>query len=96
MDLCGVQPLSIRLQGITNDEVDPCVDVLRTVTWPLLRKLSGEEDGWEFKVSRRGAPPKAGAVSVSPICRSNLCWKAESRGSPVTSMVVSQSMALAW
>lgn len=52
------QPLSICLRGITNNEDDLSVDVLRTVTWPLLRQLSGVEDGWEFKTTQRGAPPK--------------------------------------
>ena len=36
--------------GITNDNVDCGVDVWRTVTLPLLRQLTGAEDGFELKV----------------------------------------------
>lgn len=54
----ATQPLSITLRGITNDERDPSVDMLRAVTLPLLRQLTGVEDGWECKATARGAPPK--------------------------------------
>lgn len=37
-------------RGITNDNVDCGVDVWRTVTFPLLRQLTGTEDGFELKV----------------------------------------------
>ena len=54
-----VQPLAIVLRGITNDSLDPTVDVWRTVTFPLLRKLGGEEAmaDLSIKVTRRGSPP---------------------------------------
>ena len=54
------QPLSITLKGITNDSLDPSIDVWRTVTFPLLRKLEGSEalDALSIKVLRRGSPPK--------------------------------------
>eukprot|EP00955_Chlamydomonas_euryale_P062140 358298-Chlamydomonas_euryale.AAC.3 len=47
------QPLSITLRGVTNDAVDPSVDVFRTVTLPLLKKL-GIEEGLELKVCAAG------------------------------------------
>lgn len=37
-------------RGITNDNTDCSVDVWRTVTFPLLRQLTGVEDGFELKV----------------------------------------------
>lgn len=58
--LFGRRPLSITLRGITNDAVDPGVDVWRTVTLPLLRHVTGSEDPFELRVVRRGAPPGGG------------------------------------
>ena len=54
------RPLAITLRGITNDPLDPGVDTWRTVTLPLLRHLSGCDDGFELRVVRRGAPPGGG------------------------------------
>lgn len=46
-----LQPLSITLRGITNDAVDPGVDVWQQVTLPLIRQLAGiEKDGLQMKV----------------------------------------------
>jgi RNA 3'-terminal phosphate cyclase-like protein len=64
LSLFGRKPLAATLRGITNDATDPGVDVWRTVTLPLLRQLSGVEDGFELKVVRRGAPPKGGGEIV--------------------------------
>lgn len=55
-----MQPLSITLRGITNDTIDPGVDIYRTVTLPLLRKALGLEDGLELKVVTRGSAPGGG------------------------------------
>ncbi len=46
LNLC----LFCSCRGITNDNVDCGVDVWRTVTFPLLRQLTGVEDGFELKV----------------------------------------------
>ena len=46
------QPLSITLRGITNDQGDPGIDVFRTVTLPLLKRL-GVDDGLELRVVKR-------------------------------------------
>ncbi|KAF5827984.1 phosphate cyclase [Dunaliella salina] len=58
--LFGKKPLSITLKGITNDHLDPSIDVIRTVTLPLLKRLGVEDDGLELKVFRRGARPMGG------------------------------------
>lgn len=58
--LFGKKPISITLRGITNNTLDPGVDIWRTVTLPLLRKLSGSEDPFELRIVRRGAPPHGG------------------------------------
>lgn len=60
MGLFGRKPLSITLRGITNDRIDPGLDVWRTVTLPLLRAATGLEDGFELRVIHRGAPPGGG------------------------------------
>lgn len=44
------KPFALTLTGVTNNEQDPSVDVLRTVTLPLIRRF-GVEDGLELKVS---------------------------------------------
>lgn len=54
------KPLDISLKGITNDAKDPGIDIWRTVTLPLLRHITGIDDGFELKVVRRGAPPSGG------------------------------------
>ncbi|KAJ1442230.1 18S rRNA biogenesis protein RCL1, partial [Ochromonadaceae sp. CCMP2298] len=51
-------PVNIVLSGITNDELDISVDVLKTVTFPLL--LNFNIWGITMKVRRRGAKPKGG------------------------------------
>ena len=53
-----VQPLTITLRGITNDTVDPSVDIWRTVTLPLLRNITGLSEGFELKIVKRGAAPE--------------------------------------
>lgn len=47
-----VQPLSITLHGITNDSVDPSVDIWRNVSFPLIRRVAGldDADGLQLKV----------------------------------------------
>jgi RNA 3'-terminal phosphate cyclase-like protein len=45
---------------VTNDSLDPSVDVFRTVTLPLLRRAAGVEDGLELRIVRRGARPGGG------------------------------------
>lgn len=52
--LWGKKPLTITLRGVTNDNTDCGVDVWRTVTFPLLRQLTGAEDGFELKVGVGG------------------------------------------
>ena len=39
-----MQPLSVTLRGITNESNDPNVDVWRTATFPLIRRLLALED----------------------------------------------------
>ncbi|KAI9092703.1 RNA 3'-terminal phosphate cyclase/enolpyruvate transferase [Phlyctochytrium arcticum] len=53
------RPVTLTLTGVTNNNLDPSVDFIRTVHLPLL-KLFGLDDNIELKINKRGAPPKAG------------------------------------
>jgi RNA 3'-terminal phosphate cyclase-like protein len=65
LGLFGKKPLNITLRGVTNDELDPTVDTIRTVTLPLLKRLLGEDiEGLELKVVKRGARPLGGGEVI--------------------------------
>eukprot|EP00040_Diaphanoeca_grandis_P015053 m.76598 g.76598 ORF g.76598 m.76598 type:complete len:362 (+) comp24918_c0_seq1:207-1292(+) len=53
------KPLQLTLTGITNNEEDPSVDVIRTVTLPMLHQF-GLEGDVELKITKRGAAPLGG------------------------------------
>ncbi|XP_022105535.1 RNA 3'-terminal phosphate cyclase-like protein [Acanthaster planci] len=57
------KPIKAVLRGVTNDQVDPSVDIIRTVTFPILRKFYIDE-GLELKITRRGAPPGGGGEVI--------------------------------
>ncbi|EGD72813.1 hypothetical protein PTSG_04540 [Salpingoeca rosetta] len=49
----GKKPLHITFTGITNDDQDPNVDILRTTMLPVLQRF-GLDDGLELKILKRG------------------------------------------
>ncbi|KAI9446084.1 18S rRNA biogenesis protein [Lactarius indigo] len=53
------KPLSLTLRGITSDDKDLSVDLIRTVTLPHLEPF-GISDGLELKIKKRGSPPLGG------------------------------------
>lgn len=53
-------PLRIKLRGVTNNQIDPSVDNIKSSSLPLLAKFLGSDDGLELKVLKRGAPPGGG------------------------------------
>jgi len=55
----GKKPLNATLEGVTNHFEDISVDLIRTVTIPLLKRF-GIESGLELKIQKRGAPPEGG------------------------------------
>jgi len=58
-------PINLTLTGVTNDNQDLSVDILRTMTLPLLKNFGLEADPI-LKVKKRGAPPLGGGeVSFS-------------------------------
>eukprot|EP00002_Diphylleia_rotans_P005483 TRINITY_DN14633_c0_g1_i1.p1 TRINITY_DN14633_c0_g1~~TRINITY_DN14633_c0_g1_i1.p1 ORF type:complete len:359 (-),score=56.24 TRINITY_DN14633_c0_g1_i1:238-1314(-) len=69
------KPIEVTLLGITNSTNDLSVDTIRTCSIKLLKNF-GVEDGIEFKIKKRGAPPSGGGevyfkcpivVSLKPI-----------------------------
>nr|XP_056704363.1 RNA 3'-terminal phosphate cyclase-like protein [Euleptes europaea]XP_056722669.1 RNA 3'-terminal phosphate cyclase-like protein [Euleptes europaea] len=61
--------LRIVFRGITNDQVDPSVDVLKATALPLLKRFGIDGEELELKITRRGMPPKGGGevVFVCPV-----------------------------
>lgn len=55
----GKLPLHATLRGVTNDNVDASVDAFKATTLPLLKHF-GIDEGLDFKIKKRGAPPLGG------------------------------------
>ncbi|KAH9857107.1 18S rRNA biogenesis protein [Lenzites betulinus] len=53
------KPLHLTLRGITTDDHDLSVDIIRTVTLPHLQ-LFGVSDGLELRIKKRGSAPLGG------------------------------------
>jgi RNA 3'-terminal phosphate cyclase-like protein len=51
-------PLSLNMTGITNDDTDLSVDILRNVTFPLLKNFN--LSGLSLEIKKRGAHPNGG------------------------------------
>mmetsp|Transcript_1384 Transcript_1384/g.4809 ORF Transcript_1384/g.4809 Transcript_1384/m.4809 type:complete len:392 (-) Transcript_1384:2279-3454(-) len=70
--LFAKKPLALTLTGITNDQLDPSVDTIRTATLPLLRRFGVEAAALELRVRRRGVRPLGGGEALLrvPIVRS--------------------------
>eukprot|EP00158_Paraphelidium_tribonemae_P008008 Partr_v1_DN28433_c2_g1_i2_m41704 putative RNA 3-terminal phosphate len=58
-------PVAALMRGITNDNVDASIDMLRTGILPFLERFGVE--GASLKIQRRGAPPLGGG-SVKFVC----------------------------
>ncbi|KAJ7335493.1 hypothetical protein JRQ81_013434 [Phrynocephalus forsythii] len=56
--------LRIVLRGITNDQVDPSVDVLKATALPLLKRFGIDGEELELKITKRGMPPKGGGEVI--------------------------------
>lgn len=65
-------PLHLVLTGITNDNIDISVDLIRTVLLPQLARFGIDEDALELKINKRGAIPLGGGqvTFTCPIVRS--------------------------
>lgn len=58
------QPLQAKLNGVTNDDLDPNVDALKASAIPLLKKFVGDVEGTklDIKISARGFKPEGGGT----------------------------------
>lgn len=54
--------MNLTITGVTNDATDISVDVVKSVTLPIIARFCGIESGLEIKVHRRGAPPNGGGL----------------------------------
>lgn len=52
-------PVNLTLSGITTDNLDIGVDLIRTSVLPVLKRFSGD-DGLELRILKRGASPGGG------------------------------------
>ncbi|KAL3629313.1 hypothetical protein CASFOL_026535 [Castilleja foliolosa] len=64
LSLFGKKPLSIRLQGVTNDSKDPSVDTFRSTTLPMLKQFGVPSEGLDLKIESRGVPPHGGGEVI--------------------------------
>lgn len=57
-------PLEARLQGITNDQIDPSVDALRHSSLSILKQFFGvfDEDQLQLQIISRGLKPDGGGL----------------------------------
>jgi len=53
-------PLNVTLLGVTNNQIDPSVDLVKSSFLPVVRKFLLNDEGLEIKVSKRGAAPQGG------------------------------------
>nr|SVE75747.1 EOG090X05X4 [Daphnia hispanica] len=57
-------PLNLTLRGVTNDQTDPSIDIIRCSSIPVLKRFLLVDDGLLLKISKRGAPPKGGGEVI--------------------------------
>jgi len=53
-------PLHATLTGVTNNQTDPSVDLVKASVLPVLRKFVLDDEGLELKIVKRGAEPQGG------------------------------------
>ncbi|XP_074642675.1 RNA 3'-terminal phosphate cyclase-like protein [Tubulanus polymorphus] len=67
------KPLKAVLRGVTNDKLDPSVDVIKLSIFPVLKRFLGTDEGFELKINRRGAAPDGGGeILFKCPCRQKL------------------------
>lgn len=66
-------PLRAVLRGVTNDQTDPSVDLIKVSTFPILKRFLGTDEFLELKIVKRGAAPEGGGeVYFTCPCRQKL------------------------
>ena len=57
-------PINAVLTGITNNQIDPSVDLIKHSCLPVLKKFMLDDEGLELKVQKRGVAPLGGGQVV--------------------------------
>ena len=57
-------PLNLTLRGVTSDQNDPSIDIIRCSSLPVLKRFLLVDDGLTLTISKRGAPPKGGGEVI--------------------------------
>ncbi|KAK7087093.1 rRNA-processing endoribonuclease [Halocaridina rubra] len=55
-------PVIITLTGVTNNKVDPSIDMIRTSMLPVMKKFFGTDDELSLKLVKRGLQPGGGGT----------------------------------
>ncbi|KAJ7372965.1 rRNA-processing endoribonuclease [Desmophyllum pertusum] len=50
------KPIRLTLRGVTNDRHDPTVDIIKTVTIPLVKKFVVQDEGLDLKLCNAMSP----------------------------------------
>lgn len=58
------QMLRATLTGVTSDQIDPSVDIIKGSALPVLKRFLGTDDGLEIKINKRGVAPLGGGEVV--------------------------------
>ncbi|KAF3848933.1 hypothetical protein F7725_015430 [Dissostichus mawsoni] len=56
--------MKVTLKGVTNDHIDPTVDVLKSTALPLMKQFGIDGEGFDLKVVKRGMAPGGGGEVV--------------------------------
>lgn len=48
------EPLNVKLQGVTSNDIDPSVDLVKTSMLDTMRKFILDDEGLELKILKRG------------------------------------------
>lgn len=55
-------PINITLKGVTNNKIDPSIDMIKLSLLPVLEKFLVTDEGLSLKMVKRGLPPKGDGV----------------------------------
>ena len=69
LSLFAKTPVKATLQGITNDNYDLSVDLIRTALLPGLQNVFGLPASLQLKIRARGAPPTVEVIFTSPLVK---------------------------
>eukprot|EP00088_Acartia_fossae_P070963 TRINITY_DN9629_c0_g1_i2.p1 TRINITY_DN9629_c0_g1~~TRINITY_DN9629_c0_g1_i2.p1 ORF type:complete len:392 (+),score=43.47 TRINITY_DN9629_c0_g1_i2:2-1177(+) len=60
----GKNPLHATLTGVTNNQIDPSVDLIKASLLPVVKKFVLDDNDLDIKINKRGAAPQGGGQVV--------------------------------